>query len=351
MAHEADNWLDPESELALRSTVPEVMGGRSLALYARWWQLETWLRDLIYVEFRAAFGVQWSTHVDSTYRQSQDANQLRHMHSPDVDNPLAYLDSKKLLDLIATHWFKFQDSLIDLNAWNGRQDELQKIRHRIMHLRKPHSDDLRRIEQTLRDLERGAFTALAAYTRRYTPARDGHSDPVTDAWIHRKHPRAYLIQHAETQYEANITFEVSKRPWLPEVPPELDRAPGILWHFGLMFRNRTINPRRIWLEVDDPTFRTMLVHLSIYDPYHIEFTFSAADDGRDIVNAIRYAFEASLASSRRVHDVKEVDYEGVSRAARDLDFRVLSESRWNIVSDSTIPISIFGSGGSVISSP
>lgn len=348
MEGEDHAWLDSDSEVALRSTIPNVLSAKSVALYARWWQFEAWLRELIYVEFRSVFGVQWATHIASEYRQSQDASRLRHMTSPDIDNPLAYLDSKKLLDLIATHWPQFQDSLIDLAAWNGRQDELQKIRHRVMHLRKPHADDLSRLEQMLRDLEYGAFVALSAYNRRQTPTRD-NVDPVSEAWIQRKHPRADLINHAESQYQANVSFEISKRPWLTMMPTDLDRTEGVLWHFGVMFRNRTIDPRRLWLEVDDPMFRTLLVHLSVYDPFHVEFTFAAADDGHDIVNAIRYSFEASLATSRHTHDVADVDYERTSRYASNLDYRVLSRSAWNVVNDGTIPVSIFGCGGGVTS--
>lgn len=351
MEREDDAWLDSESEIALRSTVPGVISAKSVALYARWWQFEAWLRELIYVEFRSAFGVQWTTHVAPGYRQSQDASQLRHMTSPDIDNPLAYLDSKKLLDLIATHWPQFQESLIDLAAWNGRQDELQKIRHRVMHLRKPHADDLSRLEQMLRDLERGAFIALSAYNRRYTPTKADCSDPVTEAWIRGNHPRAGLLQHAEYQYEANMVFEVSKRPWLTSMPDDLDRAAGVLWHFGIMFRNRTIDPRRLWLEVEDPDFRNLLVHLSFYDPYHVEFTFAAADDAHDIVNAIRYSFEASLACSRRVHEVADIDYDQTSRYAGGLDYRVMARSAWTAVNDGTIPICIFGCGGGVTSPP
>jgi hypothetical protein len=34
-----------------------------------------------------------------------------------------------------------------------------RIRHRIGHVRRPHDDDLNRVEQALRDLEHGAFVA------------------------------------------------------------------------------------------------------------------------------------------------------------------------------------------------
>jgi hypothetical protein len=31
----------------------------AVSLYARWWQLETWLRELVYVELRARDGIDW----------------------------------------------------------------------------------------------------------------------------------------------------------------------------------------------------------------------------------------------------------------------------------------------------
>lgn len=43
---------------ALEATVGHWLPPESLALYARWWQLETWLRQLAYVELRARDGRQ-----------------------------------------------------------------------------------------------------------------------------------------------------------------------------------------------------------------------------------------------------------------------------------------------------
>jgi hypothetical protein len=34
-----------------------------LAAYGRWWQLETYLREVAYTEFRAAFGINWKDHL------------------------------------------------------------------------------------------------------------------------------------------------------------------------------------------------------------------------------------------------------------------------------------------------
>ena len=190
------------------------MAPASAALYARWWQLETWLRELIYVELRAQLGIDWTDTVKTANgRQAQDAAFTR-MSGPDNDNPLAYLDYAQLLDVIDRHWDQIGYALLDQRAWQGRQDELKRIRHRIGHLRKPHPDDLNRLEQTLRDLERGTFIALASYNDRDFPGTDNHRDAVTFDWLDGKHPDAKrLIDHADRQYETRLLVRASRRPW------------------------------------------------------------------------------------------------------------------------------------------
>src|SRR5205807_1230086 len=46
----------------------------SLALYSRWWALETWLRELIYIELRAKFGSAWTDEISKAagVRQTKD---------------------------------------------------------------------------------------------------------------------------------------------------------------------------------------------------------------------------------------------------------------------------------------
>jgi hypothetical protein len=49
-------------ESAWDSDVPALAS----AVHARWWQLETWLRSLVYVELRAAYGNEWLEIVGKT---------------------------------------------------------------------------------------------------------------------------------------------------------------------------------------------------------------------------------------------------------------------------------------------
>jgi hypothetical protein len=85
------------------------MPAHSLALCARWWHLETWLRELAYVELRVLLGCAWRDEVKTLLdqylregtpnRQDQDAL-YTHLATADNDNPLAYLDYSQLTRLI-----------------------------------------------------------------------------------------------------------------------------------------------------------------------------------------------------------------------------------------------------------
>ncbi|MEU5943124.1 hypothetical protein ABZ807_29070 [Micromonospora sp. NPDC047548] len=346
----AEPWDDPQISRALRAAVIDQMPPQSLALYARWWQIETWLRELAYVELRARYGAAWVDAVKAAFgRQEQDAV-FTHMSGADNDNPLAYLDYSQLVDVMGRHWDQFGYALLEQRSWNGRQDELKRIRHRIGHLRRPHEDDLGRLEQTLRDLERGTFIALASYNRRRLINEQKNADPVTRGWIRGEHPTAQrLLEHAERQYEMTLMLSTSRRPWAPH-PETLAQAQGILWHASFFMRRRTVDIRRLWHDSGMVSVRPLLIHLLAEDPSHVSFTFSAADDPDAISDAIGDAFDAVL----RVSQPGKAEDQYLERwheRTRDTDYRVLSGSGWNIVDESTIPITNFGAGGGIESPP
>ncbi|WP_216854636.1 hypothetical protein [Rhodococcus opacus] len=345
-----DPWLDDDSEIALRAAVAANVTPAALALYGRWWQLETWLRELVYVELRANFGVSWVSALSLGAPAEPEA--VSHMSGPDDANPLAHLDYSELLAVIDDHWDLLAYALIDRDAWQGRQSELMQIRSRIGCLRQPHTDDLNRLEQTLRDLERGAFIAFASYNDHRSPDPEVHTDPVTRGWIAREHDAAQrLYEHVDRQY-GGLRVQMSSRPWATR-PVELGDTgtPGILWHADVYLRDRSVDPAAIWADTQGKGIRDLVVHLRVDDPHHAGFTFSAADDAHKVADAIGRAFDAVLETARpRTRDDEE-GYARFQRRARRLDHRVQSGTGWTIVSESTIPISNFGSGGVVSALP
>jgi hypothetical protein len=346
-------WVDLRVAKALRTVE---MPPQSLALYARWWQLETWLRELVYVELRALRGTAWSDAVKAAeFRRTIDA-QFRHMAGVDSDNPLAYLDYSQLIEVITGHWPQFGYALLEQKSWEGRQAELRQIRHRIGHLRTPHRDDLARVEQTLRDLEDGTFLALASYNRRHGPSLDKNHDPVTVGWIAGQHEDARrLLDHADKQYETRVSVATSRRPWV-SWQESLDGAAGVLWHVNFYMRGRAVEASALWHHDYVAAVRPLIVHMLADGPQQIGFTFSAVDDGAQIADAIGKIFDAILMTS---------DYRSLSSGltaalqeddawrarARQIDYRVLTRTGWNILDETTLPISNFGAGGVVESVP
>jgi hypothetical protein len=128
---ETEPWLVGGDGDAVRTAARLGVPTASLALYARWWQLEAWLRELVYVELRALHGREWGDVVRAASgRQSADAS-YTHMQGADNKNPLAYLDYSQIVSLIDEHWDTFEYALLTKKAWDGRQEELKRIRHRI----------------------------------------------------------------------------------------------------------------------------------------------------------------------------------------------------------------------------
>jgi hypothetical protein len=346
---EPEPWGDPETLRALEAASANGLPVRSVALYARWWQLETWLRELVYVELRARDGRKWVDSVKTAIgRQNQDAA-FTHMSSADSANPLAYLDYSQLLQVIDADWDLFKYALLNEPSWEGRQEELKRIRHRIGHMRRPHPDDLGRLEQTLRDLEGGTFVALASYNRERYLTPKQYSDPVTKGWVAGKHPTAMrLIAHAERQYDTSFELTYSLRPWaepVGEAGP--DGHPGAIWkaHFTIG-GSRRFNLTGFWRDFVRTQAEPYLLHALVDGPWSLTCTFAAVDGGESVANSIGTVFDCLVTNARRVDEVIEGDEVAEwNRRAQGLDYRVLVSSGWEIVSNETVPISLFGAGG------
>jgi hypothetical protein len=195
--------------------------GEGSALYGRWWQLETWLRSLCYVELRTRYGSSWDSTLPSSVevRDRRDQTHL-HMTSPDAHHRLAYLDASILVKTIEDNWELFDQTLLPRQVWAGRTIELLNIRNRIGHCRRPHVDDLGRLEQILRDLEPGLLRAVCAFNDQDAP-RAELVDEVAHAWIRGTHPDAKrLLEHADRQYLTRFRLAFSRRPWARQLSAE-----------------------------------------------------------------------------------------------------------------------------------
>lgn len=278
-----------EIQEILDDGVPE----EALRFFARWWRLETYLRELVYTELRAREGVGYAELLDQQARKRAEKDQINeYIASADDDEVLSYLDAGQLLDLISERWELFEETLLPQKRWEPRVDELRSLRNRISHCRRPHSTDLPRLDMLLGDLELGAQRFFSSYND--SSCVFSQRDPLAKAWVKGQHSQAGLIEHARDQYWTRMRVSLSRRPWASE--PDGNSVSGVsgyLWHVDWIMDSRRISPRRLWESLEGtPQTKELIVHLLFANPYRVTATFASIDDPQLTADAIGRLFEA-----------------------------------------------------------
>lgn len=343
-AHNAS--IVPTSELReLKRLVDAGVPAKALAFYGRWWQLENWLREVVYVELRARYGVDWVEHLQGTAHKRLAAGQQNaYMASPDDQELLAYADVGALFDLIEDNWELFSPLLPPLQRWRGRADELRELRNRNAHCRRPHADDLARLEQALRDLERGAWLFYSTYLD--TKSALQSQDAVGRAWIKGRHPTAQRLlgsRHAERKYETRFWLERSVRPWADAPDPKkISGTPGVLWYARWSIAGHELNVADLWRQLHDrgQTHR-YLIHL-LFDLGSVVATFAAVDDPQAVADAIGGVFDAILESTHPFRHAQWEEWEQRSFHGADaLPTLVQVQGAFAVVNPHRPPVSLF----------
>lgn len=330
--------MDDMSSLnrAVRAGVPS----EAVALYARWWQFEGWLRQLAYFVLRATWGITWESEVNARAAEYARRDNLVHLASPDTGDLLAYLDFSLLLSLIDDQWSQFEPFLLRPQIWLGKCEELKIIRNRIAHLRRPGKRDLARVESTLEDLEPGyrrAVRALAA-----TDQLGKRPDEQVIKAYHRG-PLADLIGHAQRKYGLDISLLLSCMPWaeLPDPPASVTGTAGALWQLSVGGPDVWVSPHNFQRNLLAEA-REALVYAFMSVPYGATFAAAAVDDASTVILAFHGALEAFLHS---VMNPLNVPQETIGKWPGDtssLDPRILVEHLFAIVDDPDFSGNIFG---------
>ncbi|WP_198345464.1 Swt1 family HEPN domain-containing protein [Burkholderia ubonensis] len=304
------------------------MPAAASALYSRWWQLETWLRSLVYVELRSAKGAAWADGLpsNSASRQQQD-DAYRYMQTPDAQDQLAYLDAGPLLQLTHDQWPLFGSYLPAQKIWAGQIEELKAIRNRIGHCRRPHSDDLDRLEQTLRDLEGGAIRATSSFNDQSRP-NEAWSDILVRDWVHGAHSEAHLIEHARRQYDTNFSLEYSSRPWAERLTPnegQLGCRTGYVWHARWYFRGgRFFDLARFWRDI--AIHKDLIMLVCADSASSLQVSFPALEDPQQLSDTIGRCFDAALTNlGRQLCEDDSVEW---ARRYANVDPRVHAGTPW-----------------------
>lgn len=271
----------------------------AIACYARWWQLESYVREIVYTELRSAYGTSWSQEVGGRASSRAAGDRVNaYMASADAEDVLSYADASVLFKLIDKNWHLFEPVLLPKVRWQGQVDTLLAIRNRIAHCRRPHFDDLSRIELMLRDLETGARTFYGSYADTAHPLKS-HRDPLVKAWVKRHHEAASrLIDHCERKYDTRFHLSYSVRPWAeaPEPKAAICGSEGVIWQAQWLLGAHEVDPGRLWKGLR-PRTRELILHLLV-EVTGITATFSALELSDEIADAIADVFDTLIMTSR-----------------------------------------------------
>jgi len=292
----------PRGRNALDEAIKAQVPSDAVAVFVRWWQLESWLRFLLYLELRAAYGSTWTELLPNRGLHFAERDvENSYMPSPDATNLLAYLDATELFELIRSVRGLVAYALPGEKRWEGLVDELHSIRNRVAHLRRPHPDDLRKLEQTLRDLEPGARQALEAFNQQFTLS--DVQDPLHVAWVAGEHPDAErLIGHADRQYKTSFQLLESWRPLERVASRDRPVQHRRLIHASWYLRDGALlAPRQFWADrsLDEGGARDLIVLVSHLDEASISVTFSGADEPAAVADAIGTCFDLVLEHRNR----------------------------------------------------
>ncbi|MBR9874359.1 MAG: hypothetical protein GYB23_08840 [Vibrionaceae bacterium] len=133
----------------------------ALILYARLWQLEKWLREMVYVELKTKKGRNWFN-FNKTKKTYESDKSLTHIPTSN-DNPLSFTTFTELVKLIQNNWDLFSVYLPPKHIWEVKLDEIVHIRNRVAHFRSGHTDDIERLLQLLRDIDNGFWKFCTDY--------------------------------------------------------------------------------------------------------------------------------------------------------------------------------------------
>lgn len=345
--------VPPELQAAWSNGVPLDVS----ACHARWWQPETWLRDLLHLELRARDGRDWAGSLEPRVEKRRSRDSARtYMSSPDASAVLTFSDTGDLLSIIDEEWDLVAPSLLPRVRWDGRVDEIRDIRNRVAHCRRPHPQDLQRLELLLGDLTSGAYAA-AAMLNLHHAADKQRDDRLVDLWVRREHETARrLIDHAERQYDISFQLSASRRPWARAIPDTaaISGTPGWLWHAKFYLSGRRLrSARHLWNDLTlDGAVDDLTVLVISTSPHDFEVIFAAVDDADAIGDAIGRIFDAIAIESRpntaeSLEQAREANAEWAEELLR-LDWRVRGFDIWSITDD-MLPIDVFGTGTAVTS--
>lgn len=168
----------------------EPVPSSALRLFQMAWQLENWLRSIVYVELRAS-RPDWEEPIKAVANdwppQSQNNDKrLHHMATPH-QGALSFLTFGQLWNVVTANWSLFDDYFPPEANTAAKIEEIKTVRNRVAHFREPHQRDEARFRLFLQDLDGGVRRFCIRYSSSYRGGVDPVAQELAEQWEHVGH--------------------------------------------------------------------------------------------------------------------------------------------------------------------
>jgi hypothetical protein len=315
----------------------------SLAIMARWWQLETYLRTLVYIQMHGLLGPSFASKFPKEQRRQGQTGEFGYMASSDDGYLPAQFDVGVLFKLIEEHWDSCRYGIgLPKQVWLGRVNELAPVRHRLAHCRRPHADDASRIEQVMRDLEPAANRFLRAYTN-WSPVDVDLVDPVVEDWARMRHVDAHLVEHGRERRGVEFELRTVSLPGTPTDAVCVSGSPGRFWVMHAIIRQGGLFIDDYMRESSVQNLLSLATHIVQPSQNQIAVTIPAVGDPT-VISEVIGGFLAAVFSARTKGDERYSVRHPTRRFRGTLDPRVDAQGILSVLSwlDADDSCSIFG---------
>lgn len=304
--------VSEEEVIAEEASKAETSGYEALAdipvqminTYARLWQLETWLRTMVYVELRALLGDDWAAGLNANSSSFQADKSLTHMPTAEM-NALSYAQLSQLLKLIGGHWDCFATYFPPKSLWEAKLQEISQIRHRTAHFRVGHADDLARLKQFLRDIDKGFWRFCTSYND-MNPILPHDRDPVTKhflpldplPWVEFEPKNWAQIGVRDKSLPVGLSVRAKQRLWVTD-PFEVGK-PGGLYDLYLFAQDGRALDLPRFLEATQSRHKH-LVHLCLEsNGASVRLTIPSVLGATAVIELVQYFYDAAVNAVRRL---------------------------------------------------
>jgi hypothetical protein len=290
--------------------LPYEVSPQSVIGYARLFQMENWLRELVYLETKAHFGKDWWNECQTALARSKApgipaekslSRDKRHPHMATPENdPLWFLSFESLLKIIFDEklWPLFDCYLTTKELLQQKFSEISSIRNRSAHNRPLHADDLDRIRRLLRDLDKGFWRFCSSFGDIRPFIAELRADRVYQNFKHRMcvdfvevAPNQWAQVGNTTGSSQNVMVMYSCRPSAMNAGVFPVRGGLYHFHFSLTPHNRrTLDYRKI-LEFSKPYHQ--IVAYIILDSHQgsLEVSIPALHPAQEVIEAAECFYE------------------------------------------------------------